>query len=179
MRTLSPCQPGNLYDDCLLGQSVLVGKNITPRRRSWPGGAPPWVSMPASGQRFQRVVSSVLPAVESVTNLLLAYRVPQGYAGVLLTITTLFTSSGFIEGSGDIVWRVQDNFRYLKDLGTIQVSMGDLEYPYSLEGGGYRLSENEYIKMYVMLGAGSLGRLDPDGRIVAGITGWIYPQKRG
>ncbi len=169
----------NAYDQCLsdamVGQKATLDNVQADKERRWRFGHPPWVAMPRSGQRYQRVQSVVLPGVEGVDNLLLSYRVPFGYDGVLITITALFTGTGFIEGSGDLVWRVQNNFRYFKDLGAIELSLGDLQFPYSLEGGGYRLYSNDLIRMSVNLGAGSLGRLDPNGRIVVGITGWIYP----
>ncbi len=169
----------NAYDRCLsdamIGQKITMDNVQADKERRWRFGHPPWVAMPRSGQRYQKNVSVALPAVEGAENLLLTYRVPFGYDGVLITATALFTGTGFIEGSGDITWRFQNNFRYFKDLGEVQITLGDLEFPYSLEGGGYRLYSNDIIRMYVNLGAGSLGRLDPNGRIVVGITGWIYP----
>lgn len=169
----------NLYDQCLgeqVGlQSRVLGQVDAAKRRQWRFGAPPWVSMPRTGQRYQKVEASVLPAVEGVDNLLLTYRVPYGYSGVLLTVTCLFSGTGFVEGSGDIVWRVRNNFRYFRDLGAVSISLGDLDTPYALEGGGYRIKSNDIIRLYAQLGAGALGVLDPAGRIIVGITGWIYP----
>lgn len=182
MRTSGSASCGsvpNTYSACLM--EVLNGqKRVTDyvqgeKQRRWRFGSTPWSAMPRSGQPYQKVVSVALPAAEGVETLLLSYRIPYGYEGVLVTVTCLFTGTGFSEGSGDITWRVRNNFRFYKDLGAIEISLGDLEFPYPLEGGGYQVWSNDLIRFYTVLGAGALGRLAPDGRIVVGITGWIYP----
>ena len=139
-------------------------------------GVPPWREMPANGKRFQRVASIALPAVEGVETPVLQLQVPAGWEGILLTLTNMFTGMGFAEASGDIVWRVSFDWQWFKNLEAITISLGRLDNPYELEGGGYRLYENQTLGYTATIGAGGLGRLDPNGRILCAFSGWTYPK---
>lgn len=174
------CQPRNHYDRCVDGQNYLA--KLIMDELTWGDEAysisPPWVTFPFDGQRFQKHGSIVLPVDNSMDNLVLRFRVPLGWSGVIMTITNSFEGTGFIAGSGDIHWRVRVNFGYLKDQGDIVINRGDLRHPYSLEGGGYRVFSNDTVRMFVNITAGAAARLQPGARIVCALTGWFYPQER-
>lgn len=142
-----------------------------------------WQNPPPGSRPYREVVTIQRPVVAATDIPLASFRVPPGYAGVLLTITCMWVDAvppsplTFQNGSGELTWRVQVNGRYfLKDLGAVQTERGDLSVPYPLEGGGYPVDENQTVAMVVSLSAGALGSLDPNGRITGGLSGWFYPK---
>jgi hypothetical protein len=137
-------------------------------------GSPPWQVQPANGRRIQQTAAITLPA-EGTETTVLTYRVPVGWDGVVFSVVNLFTGAGFNEASGDITWRVRVNQWWLKGLNEITTTMGSLEFPYQLEGGGYRLLSGQDVTYTATLGAGASGRLAPTGRILCALSGWIYP----
>ncbi len=141
-----------------------------------PDGMPPWIAMPASGRRFQQIGSIALPAAEGADNLVATFQVPMGFDGVIVSVVSMFTGAGFVEGSGDIHYRIQINRRWVKDYGDVQTTMGTVAAPCMIYRGGVRLRTQEVCRYWVQLGAGALGRLDPLGRFVCAFFGWFHPQ---
>lgn len=173
----------NLYTTCLYREQAMW-REIESRGGlrglccpSMPAGEmPPWVSMPASGRRFQQIGSIPRPAVEGVDTLVATLNVPTGFDGVIVSVVSMFTGAGFVEGSGDIHYRIQINRRWLKDYGDIQTTLGTVASPCMIYRGGVRLRTQEVCRYWVQLGPGALGRLDPLGRFVCAFFGWFYPQ---
>jgi hypothetical protein len=177
--TVSP----NPYTECLYREQDLwtkiayeggLAKLCCP---SYPeGNPPPWVAMPSEGKRYQQIGSILLPAVEGTDFLVTSFAVPTGYDGVIVSVVGMFTGTGFVEGSGDLHYRIQINRRWLKDYGDTQTTMGTVASPCMIYRGGVRLRTQEVVRYWVQLGAGALGRLDPTGRLVCAFFGWFYPQ---
>lgn len=140
------------------------------------GVPPPWVAMPSSGRRFQQINSIVLPVVAGVDNLVTTFSVPTGYDGVIVSVVNMFTGTGFVEGSGDLHYRIQINRRWLKDYGDIQTTLGTVASPCMIYRGGVRLRTQEVVNYWVQVTAAGLGNLLPGGRIVCAFFGWFYPQ---
>jgi hypothetical protein len=169
--------PVNRYDACLLDVASRIPGALS-RQRCF--GVPPWQEMPGTGQRFQRRASIVRPALPNVETTVLTWRVPPGWDGVIITVTNVFVPIAppvgeLVDGSGDLTWRLQDNFRYFRDLGNITISLGSLQYPYELDGAGYRIYSNDTIVYTVTMSAAGAANLDPQGRVICAITGWLYP----
>jgi len=140
------------------------------------GDPPPWVAMPGDGRRYQQIGSIVLPAVANTDTLVTTFAVPTGYDGVIVSIVNMFTGAGFVEGSGDLHYRIQINRRWLKDYGDIQTTMGTVASPCMIYRGGVKLRTQEVVRYWVSVTAAGLGVLDPTGRIVCAFFGWFYPQ---
>lgn len=139
-------------------------------------GAEPWKQMPAAGKRFQKTGSIPRPGVEGTDFLVLSFLVPDAWDGVLVTITNQWDGAGFVDGSGDLRWRLMIDNQWVKDLHDVRIVLGRLENPYELEGAGYRLQSHQQVRYFVQLGPGALGRLDPNGRITCACSGWFYPR---
>lgn len=60
-------------------------------------------------------------------NLVLEFKVPTGYWGKILGLYLHYTGTGFVPGSGDIIWRVQIGSRWMKNFGNVTVNMGDFQ----------------------------------------------------
>ena len=180
-----PCygKYGNLFDRCLLEDRALWreiqcrgGVSAVCRRGDAPYyEAPPWVVQPALGRRFQEINTIVLPA-DNTTSVVLAFRVPLGFDGVIKDLVCRCLGLGFVEGSGDLHWRLQLSRRYVNDYGDIQTSIGDLTSPVALQGGGIRVQSNQLIQFLVFVAPGAGGHIAPGSRILTALSGWYYPR---
>lgn len=136
---------------------------------------PPWIKIPQQGRRFQEIATLPLAAfVLNVDQVVLTFRVPLGYDGVITGNTQRFLGVGFVEGSGDIEWRIQLSRRYAPDYGDSLTSLGDLTMPVRFSGGGIRIYSHQTINYIVRITNFAL--LDPNGRLLCALFGWFYPR---
>lgn len=142
----------------------------------------PWLRMPADGVRFPPFIASIpMPAppfVITTDYLVLQFLVPPGYDGVLVGFTHMFTGTGFLEGGGDIHWRVRINRRFPRGMGDMLMSMGSLQEPTTAAPGGIRVQSRQLVQYYVSFPLGADARISViDSRIICGISGWFYPME--
>lgn len=142
----------------------------------------PWVTPPAFATQERKVgiSAAINTLVLNAENVLLTYEVPLGYDMVLDTLSNYFNSTGYSDGSGQIIWRLKIDDYYAYNYGSILYKLGDLSQPYPLEGAGIRIRSKSTIR-YIAVVTG-LGAMDVNGLILVGISGWIWPTaqtKRG
>ncbi len=135
---------------------------------------PPWIKMPATGERFQQISSIALPTDDGLDHVVLSFIVPNGYDGVGLTLVNSYTGQGFAEGSGDLTWRIKLNLHYPKNLGAIPTQLGSLITPYPVNAGQLLLQSDQLVQYIVNRAVGSAGL--NGGRIVCSIWGYYYPR---
>lgn len=133
---------------------------------------PPQIQMPATGQRFDKNRSIPLPPNNGLNATVLTYTVPQGWDGVIISFVNEWTGTGFVEGSGDLIWRVKINETWLFDYSDIRFSLGSLQSRYPLEGAYIQLRGGDTVRYFVNH---AIASALSGGRIVTGIAGWIYP----
>lgn len=132
-----------------------------------PPGTPP------GARRFFETNFILLPTPGDTT--VLSFRVPYGYDGIILGNFQLFTGQNFVEGSGDIIWRLKINLHYARDWGNLPVSLGSLQTLSPVEGGVYILSGD--LITYQVNAVNTSGLLTPGlGRIICGLYGFFYPR---
>jgi hypothetical protein len=142
----------------------------------------PWVQMPAEGRRFKPVGILPVADVTPFTGLdvpVLELRVPVGYDGVITDLVCEVVApgaTGFVEGSGDVVWRLSANGRFLRDLGDIRVTLGSLVTPSPTPRGALRVFTQNLVSFTVALAPGAEARIDPNAKIVCSVTGWFWPR---
>lgn len=135
---------------------------------------PPWTKMPSQGRRFSKINSIALPAPGAFgTDLLVTSMiVPQGWDGVIISTVNQFTGQNFLEGSGDISWRLQINQRYVKDMGNVQVTLGTTTQPWPVNNGSIRIQSRQLIQFFT-----NVANANPvNGRIICAMFGWFYPR---
>jgi len=140
-------------------------------------GARSWVEAPPGAVTFNPDRAIPLPDPASVNVVVLSFRVPIAYDGILLAQYHGYRGAGtFVEASGDIIWRVSANGRYLRDMGNMQVSIGS---PQTLSPcpGGLWLHSGDLVEYVVSApnGSGALP-LPGQGFILAGLHGWFWPR---
>lgn len=137
----------------------------------------PWEQMPPEGERLNKLASIPLPALENVDTPIVDFTMPVGWDGVATNVMMTITGSGFIEGSGDVIWRMKVGDRWIPDFSNVIFQLNDLRNPHSLVGGYIRLLSLQRVQIFASLGTGALGRLDPADRINAAVVGWQYPKR--
>jgi hypothetical protein len=133
---------------------------------------------------FNELQAIPLPAPAAGEVVLFTFGVPIGYDGIITGQNDGYINVGagaFIEGSGDIVWRIAVNNatgaqRYLKDCGAILFSLGQLKN-YQTIPGGIRLYSGNLVTL-VATCPNTSGSLPPPGtgQIFAGLHGWFWPR---
>lgn len=109
-----------------------------------------------------------------------ALKVPLGYDGIITGQFNVYIGNGFIEGSGDLIWRVlvYDPVipRYLRDCGQIQATLGQVNI-YATVPGGLLLRSGNTVA-YVVNAPNTSGALPAPGtgNIICGIHGWLWPR---
>jgi hypothetical protein len=172
--------PPNGYNGCLIHELMLMRAinrkgglySICPGHR-W--ADPPWVKMPPQGKRYFKINSIPLPGVEQTDFLVTSRRVPEGYDSCIVSTVNIYTGIGFLEGSGDIRWRIKRNEVYLKNMGNLTTSIGSLTTPYNINSGQYIAQTGNIVQYFVSLGPGALGNLN-GGRIICALFGWDWPR---
>lgn len=172
----------NIHQTCLDSTQTLVsltmGKSGT---FPWenpppPGQDKPWLTMPVQGRIVNQIGSltmgSLTPNLDTVVT---EYTVPAGFDLALTLISNQYTGAGFVEGSGDIIWRIRlgTRGRYAREFGRILTSLGSADLPYSVNRASIIVRENVTVQ-YIVNAAVILGAAD---RIICGLGGWIYPQQ--
>lgn len=144
---------------------------------------PPWVKMPREGRRFKPIKTLLVSTAIPFTGLditVLSERVPYGYDGVIEDVVCEINGSGsgtgFVEGSGDIAWRLSADGRFLRDEGNLQVTVGSLVTPSPVPRGNLRVYSGNLMLFTVAFTIGAEARLNPNATIVCSITGWYYPR---
>ena len=172
--------PPNEFNYCL-AQEMATWENINARGgliALCPGHKyldPPWVKMPPQGKRFSRISSIPLPAPDATEQLVTTFTVPLGYDGCIVSTVNLYSGMGFMEGSGDLTWRIKLNQRYVKDYGAITTTIGSLQTPYNINSGQILIQSDQTVSYFVNRSVGSAGNLT-GGRIICALFGWFWPR---
>lgn len=142
----------------------------------------PWVTPPLAATQISRRNTIAAPAYATQA-LIISFQVPQAMQAVITHIICKYDGSGFVQGSGSVVWTVDIN-RPLgatvqgynpPDFGSIITQLGDfLTFPFPIPSG-IRLNERDTIRLKVTTAA-PVGIGAPN-YITGAFLGWYYPVK--
>lgn len=191
----------NFFDSCL-GREYLLYKRIDREllkcgvkpacfcidERDWGGNFSEHEEVPMGPPEgaiaFNPTGQLPLPTAASGDNVIFTFHFPWGYDGVILgqyqgyygVVLNPPIPATFVEGSGDIAWRLSVAGRFARDCGNMLVSLGSIRNMAPIAGGLQIRSEN--IIQYIVAAPNLSGTLAPGlGNIVAGIHGWMWPRK--
>jgi hypothetical protein len=177
----------SVFDNCLASDRELwnaimaegIDRVCCPKGRA-PYSERPWIFQPDSGRPLREIGSKLVSALtlDSTNQVILQFPIPIGYDGVIDSIVCGLTANGatgFLEGSGDIVWRLaaitSSQPRYLRDLGNILFSQGSLLTPtHTLNG--LRVYSGDLVTFFAALPPTTL--ISPAATVVCACMGWIY-----
>ena len=134
--------------------------------------APPWVEAPQNFLSFDEFGKVALPVSPSVDTTILSMLVPDGYDGIIKAFALNFVGGGFVQGSGDIVWRILIDGQAVRNFSNITAEKGSPEQPRPL-AGGIRIFSGQLVTA-VVNHASNVGLA---GDATASFVGWFYPAK--
>jgi hypothetical protein len=145
-------------------------------------GLPPYIQPPKNSVRRQDGLGNPfpmpIPPESGSDNLVFSWEVPYGYDGIIMQLTNVWNGTGFIEGFGDITWRVKIDRRFIPTFDTILTTLGSLITPFDIMGQGIPLLSGQLVQYYVNFAVGSEARLNLGGMTICSTSGYIWPRER-
>lgn len=180
----------NEYDACLVRERAIWDEIVRSgglQTICCPQGRPkytqrPWTAMPKEGRRFKPISTLLVSTAVPFTGLdipVLSTRVPVGYDGVISDVVCEVTANGatgFVDGSGDITWRLAADGRFLRDQGNLKVTVGSLITPSPVPRGMLKVYSHDLLQFFVNFAIGAEARINPAAFVVCSITGWFWPR---
>jgi hypothetical protein len=138
---------------------------------------PPWIYQPVNWENVDQINYALLPAIGS-TAVIISYVVPPGRNGIINKVACNFVGGGWVEGSGDVVWRILVDGTPppgATSYDSILASLGGPSQPTGI--AGFRFFENQVLQFVAFNNpAGANGGVVVAGqRVGARFTGWNYP----
>ena len=130
--------------------------------------------IPEQGREFHKYGIIDIPALPSVDTQILQFDVPTGYDGIIYGVLCKYTGLGFVDGSGDLLWRFQMNRHWLKSLSSIPTELGDFS-GYSQMDEFVRVYSGQTIRAYGWRSPAAAIVPGKDRRMIAAVQGWYYP----
>jgi hypothetical protein len=139
---------------------------------------PVWLYPPTQWENVDIIAYALLPAI-GATVTILQFQVPLGRNGVIKGIANNFVGGGWVEGTGDVVWKLLIDGAAppnANSYGAIPASLGSPANPVAI--AGFRIFENQVISFVGFNNpAGPDGGVVPAGqRLGARILGYLYPR---
>ena len=169
----------NEWDTCLEGIRDCyrsICRRICPKPKpaiSWPWDLDS--GLPANAVPFARPAAIVTPFTAAGDVVVLQFRVPVGYDGIIMQGYNLYQGSGFVQGSGDILWRIRLNSYYVKDWGSMPFSFGSVRDPFPFADAIFLLS-NQLVTMLVNVPNTSGSIQVGASRILGALMGYFLPR---
>jgi hypothetical protein len=160
------------------GPQVLApfNPNVDPHHRGRPD-LPPWIYQPVNWENVDQINYALVPAIGS-TAIIITYVVPPGRNGIINKVACNFVGGGWVEGSGDIIWRILIDGTPppgATSYDSILASLGGPSQPTGI--AGFRFFENQVLTFVAFNNpSGANGGVVVAGqRVGARLTGWNYP----
>jgi len=129
--------------------------------------------MPIDGISFDYTNYVATPAV-GANIAVVSFVVPEGYYGVIKQIGNVYIGAGFVEGSGSLVWQIQQNGGVVRNYDNILSSLGTVSAPGELAGRSILLEELSQVILQVNNVSLVAGGTQVGGRL----GGWLLPKYR-
>lgn len=134
---------------------------------------PVWLYPPAQWENIDQLNYVDLPAVGARTNII-AFQVPPGRNGVIQKVANNFVGAGWVEGSGDVVWRILVDGATPPGANSYQAILGSLGSPAQPVGiSGFRIFENQIVSFE----AQNVAIIVAGQKVGARLIGYLYPRE--
>jgi hypothetical protein len=138
---------------------------------------PPWIYQPVNWENVDQINYALVPAIGSTVTII-SYVVPPGRNGIINKVACNFVGGGWVEGSGDIIWRILVDGTPppgATSYDSILASLGGPSQPTGI--AGFRFFENQLLQFVAFNNpSGANGGVVVSGqRVGARFTGWNYP----
>jgi hypothetical protein len=140
---------------------------------------PIWIDPPTNWENIDQIAYALLPAI-GATVTIISFTVPAGRNGVVNKVACNFVGGGWVEGSGDVIWKILIDGTPpagANSYNSIVASLGSPASP--VEISGFRIFENQVLTLVAFNNPGG-----PNGGIVvagqrvgARLLGHLYPRE--
>lgn len=134
----------------------------------------PWVSPPPGSQPFNKQGVIAAPVV-NVETAVLSWRVPDGMHGVIHYASHNFIGGGFLQGSGQIVWRLKVNRKHVNDYGQMLTELGAIDTPVPIPAG-IVVRAGHTVEYLVLITDPSLTPGGTATFVGCRLMGWFWPK---
>lgn len=129
--------------------------------------------MPASGQQFRHASGVVIPAKGAVA-VVVQFKVPQGYNGMINRLANEFFGNGFTDFQGLLTWKLFLDYEtgggiVAPNFDNIVASLGQVKNPAVLDG--IFIKENQLVTLEV---ENSAAGITPNAQLIGGLIGGYY-----
>ena len=115
-----------------------------------------------------------LPAANTPTAVI-NYVVQQGFCAIITDVRNVWTGTGFVNGSGDLIWNYKVGGGSMFGYATVQFATALTTPGTRVVGqGGYIIYENQSFQQIVTAGVNAAAHL-ASGQIEGVIKGWLMP----
>lgn len=113
----------------------------------------------------------VYPLTGAAASTVLTYTVPQGYSGWIIESSIVAIGGGFVDGSGQVIWRVTINGAWVQGYENLFSQIGNWAQPVRFP---VQVQENDVVSVTVEVPAGQPNM--PAGSTTgARFIGWLLP----
>jgi hypothetical protein len=105
------------------------------------------------------------------------WEIPVGYVARIYAYYCIYTGTGFVQGSGDIVWGLRVGWPWARNMGGLLFAMGALANPFPV-GDYIQARAGERVQFVVNVP--NISGLIQVGlsRILCGVQGWLFPMTK-
>jgi len=157
--------------------ALMLRKEMFSARRFADPDVPfPWLMPSADAEPFDEPGNIEVPAPGAGDTAILTFRCPVGFQGLLLGHQHQYFGTGFIQGSGGLLWRIAIDGNFPRGLGAMPFEMGALQQNRPLFAP-VRFVENQEIVYSVNVPALSPVATGAGNYTIAAVAGWLYPME--
>ena len=181
LRAGSCALPSNCWDALTEREARALRHIQFPRACTIPeqyGNLLPWDedfgAIPEQSKVIRQTQGIVTPAPAAGDQVMIEYHVPTGFFGLLSGFFFQYSGIGFVQGSGDLIFRIRLNQRYLKDLSNVLFTLGNTKFPIPMTQGQPLLSDQ---RVQAIVNVPNLSGLIQVGQSTcyAGLFGFLWP----
>lgn len=155
---------------------MLVRDLFTGRKFGEPAVPFPWLMAGPDAEPFDEPGNIIVPAAGLGDTAILEFRCPVGYQGVLVGHQHQYFGAGFVQGSGDLLWRIGIDGNFPRSMGAMPFEMGSLERPRPLYAP-VRFGESQVITYFIDVPAGSPVATGAGNYTIAALSGFLWPME--
>ena len=172
---------GNLANqhNMILGHNGLLD-SLNPYNNASGGGiggnglstVPPWVEPPPNYQPVDEVGIATVPVAPSADTEVVFVVIPVGSDGTINTYSCNYLGGGFVDGSGDLIWRITIDGQPVRNFSNIKTERGSSAQPRVIPGG-LRVYSGQRVALVVNHPSNAALTEQTSGNL----GGWTYPSK--
>ena len=134
---------------------------------------PVWLYPPSQWENVDQFAYAPLPAIGADVTII-SFKVPTGRNGVIQKVGNNFVGAGWVEGSGDIIWRILVDSATPPGANSYANILGSLGSPSNPVGiSGFRVFENQLLTFIAHNNAVIVAGQQVGARLI----GYLYPRE--